>query len=92
MRYTHANPGTSGSQLQAKHQFQLQLEQARNQLEQWKNTLRAEIDVLNNTRDNEQKQETELLKNTDDNDTKLIIEQMRIAAAPTPVATPADKA
>lgn len=77
---------------QTKHQFQLQLEQERNQLEQWKNTLRAEIDVLNNTRDNEQKQETELLKNTDDNDTKLIIEQMRIAAAPTPVATPADKA
>ena len=64
--------------------IQLSMDQQQNQFDQWisqqeqaskdqNNKLKAQLDLMMNRFDNEQKQVTELLKNRDDNDTKVQI-------------------
>ena len=58
----------------AQAKFEQYVDQQRLKLEDQTTALRAQVDLMNNKADNEQKQMTELLKNRDDNETKLRIE------------------
>lgn len=58
-------------------QFDQMIERQRVAMEEQNNRLTAQVDLMNNKADNQQKQMTELLKNRDDNATKLEIEMRK---------------
>lgn len=73
------------AQLQLSQQsamFDQQIKTAELSLQRELETLRQQVELLKNERDNAQKQETELLKNEDDNRTRIAVEHIRIDAKP----------
>ena len=62
---------------QMQQQFDQALERQRLALVEQNDKLTAQVDLMNNRADNQQKQMTELLKNRDDNETKMQIEMQK---------------